>query len=744
MAIQWPGPVRSSAAGMALYALLAFVSFLPLSLRPRDTVAYVGDSLESAYIVAWNVHQAFRAPANLFEANVLHPHRRGLAFTDHRLLPSLAVAPVVWATRNPILAANVAVALACLLAAAGGRRLARILGAGEVGAWAAGALYGFHTYQINEAPRLNIVAHGFIPFALAELLLYLRTGDRRRAVRMAGFMLLQGLSSNYHLLYGALLLAIVLAAYCVASPRSVLRRAPWLAGSALVAAVLFTPLALPYIEASRQHGYSRNLPVGIDLVHYVSTTPTNVVYGAVGTEVRLQQRGPHFVGFASLAMAAIALGLWAAGRRADLRATVLPARVWVPAAGVLALLFVALSLGRELLVFGHDLGPGPYQLLYRFVPGFQLVRIPERLSLLAMLFVAILVARTIALVDVRSRWLAIALAAVVPLEHLSTLPVTERVPVAHRVPEVYRWIATNPTGAIAEVPVHGEGLVREETLEMYFSAYHFRPIIHGYTAYPPLLTRHLRRLAAEFPSPVSLHALQRVGVDTVVVHHGRPLGPDLARRLRDTAQLDRLPALLGEANQDLYDRLPAGVSAGRIRLLARFAGPPARLFRSTADEVYRIAPQPAMPAAFFPAGHAVHDPSWRLRSKAGDPAPAFDEDMDTAWVVPRALLGDEFLEATFPRPILVSGVVLRLRRDSVFPTRFRVAGRVAGRWTELARFDTGHALQLLDRLLADPRSAAIGFDLGEGRELGGVSLLVEEAGTSFEGWSIPEVEVWAR
>src|SRR5688500_18362502 len=250
-----PGP---RGIGMALYVLLALASFLPLSLRPRDTIAYVGDSLESAYIVAWNVRQAFRAPARLFDANVLHPHRGALAFTDHRLAPSLAVAPLMWATKNPILAANVAVALACLLAAAGGRRLARVLGAGEVAAWAGGALNGFHTYQINEAPRLNIVAHGFIPFALAELLLYVRTGDRRRAFRMAGFMLLPGLSSNYHLLFGALLLAIVLAAYFVASPRTVLRRAPWLLGSALGAALLFTPLARPYIDASRQHGYSRD------------------------------------------------------------------------------------------------------------------------------------------------------------------------------------------------------------------------------------------------------------------------------------------------------------------------------------------------------------------------------------------------------------------------------------------------------------------------------------------------------
>jgi hypothetical protein len=90
----------------------------------------------------------------------------------------------------------------------------------------------------------------------------------------------------------------------------------------------------------------------------------------------------------------------------------------------------------------------------------------------------------------------------------------------------------------------------------------------------------------------------------------------------------------------------------------------------------------------------------------------------------------------------VAGVVLPLRRDSAFPTRFRVAGRAAGSgWIELARLDEAHVLQLVDRLREDPGRAALGFDLG-GRPLEGISLLVDEAGTSFDGWSLPEVEVW--
>src|SRR5262249_32643456 len=188
-------------------------------------------------------HQFFRAPTRLFEANVLYPHHRALAFTDHRLLPSLAVAPVLWATGNPVLATNVAVALVCLLAAMGGRRLGLVLGLSPVGAWTAGALYALHTYQVNEAPRLNVIAHGWIAFALAELVLYLETGEPGRAWRTAGFMLLQGLSANYHLLYGALVLGLVALGALAARPRLVARRLPRLAIAATVAAALFVPIA---------------------------------------------------------------------------------------------------------------------------------------------------------------------------------------------------------------------------------------------------------------------------------------------------------------------------------------------------------------------------------------------------------------------------------------------------------------------------------------------------------------------
>ena len=92
----------------------------------------------------------------------------------------------------------------------------------------------------------------------------------------------------------------------------------------------------------------------------------------------------------------------------------------------------------------------------------------------------------------------------VVLEHVSLLRTIERIPVGEEVPAVYRWLEHDPARAIAEVPVGGEGLVRKETLNMYFSLYHLKPTVQGFVGYPPLLSHLLRSFLDEFPSELSL------------------------------------------------------------------------------------------------------------------------------------------------------------------------------------------------------------------------------------------------
>ena len=529
-------------------------------------------------------------------------------------------------------------------------------------------------------------------------------------------MVLQGLASTYLLLYGALVLALVATGVLMARPRQVGPRLMRLVLPAAAAAILFLPILLPHLRSARTYGFARDVPEGVDLRHYVSTLPTNLLYGEIGARVRPQQKGPHFVGFAALAL--VALALLAHRRGADRETAAVSPRTWVPAAAALAVFLVALSLGREVMVWGKDVGPGPYRLLHLVVPGFQYIRIPERLGLLAMLFVALLVGQ--GLTVLRAKGLAVAaaaLAVIVPLEHVSPLPLTERIPVWGDVPAVYRWLRSDSARAVAEVPVHGEGLIRKETLEEYFSTYHFKPIVHGYVSYPPLLSVLLRRAAMDFPSGSSVQTLQRVGVDTVVVHHGRG----------GAAGLD--PAV-AEA-----------VAGGRLVSVARFTGPSAHVYEGTWDEVVRLVPVPPEEAAPLPAGRRVRDPAWRYSARTGDPEAAGDGDMSTAWVVPGELRPDDRLEIVFGHSLELAGVVLPLRRESAFPTVLRIEGLDAkGQWNRLARLDGPHVLQLVDQLLVQPGEASLGFDL-DGREAAGVRLLMAEGARGFDGWVIPEVEV---
>ena len=112
-----PSTKRETALALVLYLALLVASLYPQSLAPRTTIGYVGDSLESVYIVAWNVHQLFRSPLHLFDANILHPHRAAMTLAGHRILPGVLAAPIIAVTQNPILAYNVVLALAYLLAA---------------------------------------------------------------------------------------------------------------------------------------------------------------------------------------------------------------------------------------------------------------------------------------------------------------------------------------------------------------------------------------------------------------------------------------------------------------------------------------------------------------------------------------------------------------------------------------------------------------------------------------------------
>jgi hypothetical protein len=118
-------------------------------------------------------------------------------------------------------------------------------------------------------------------------------------------------------------------------------------------AVIFVPLALRYLNVAQRFGFVRELPMGIGLEKYMSVRPENWLYGELLPGARLQTQAAHFTGFVPLALAALAL----AARRRESRGLLTTA-----ALGVVG--FALLSLGQDMALFDHRLGPGPYRLLF--------------------------------------------------------------------------------------------------------------------------------------------------------------------------------------------------------------------------------------------------------------------------------------------------------------------------------------------------------------------------------------------
>ena len=180
--------------------------------------------------------------------------------------------------------------------------------------------------------------------------------------------------------------------------------------------------------------------------------------------------------------------------------------------------YLAMLLLAFLFSFGSE---GPYMLLHRYVPGFDGLRAAARITVVVMLALAVIGAHGTASLlrryrGGRRRAVALGLGLLVCAEYLSVPISTQAVPVGDEVPEVYHWLSSqNGRFAIVEYPFQPSG--RTEALRLYYSTYHWKDLVNGYSGYFPPLFLELRRLSPEFPSDTTIRVLEAIGVRFVIL-----------------------------------------------------------------------------------------------------------------------------------------------------------------------------------------------------------------------------------
>ena len=694
--------LKYSAAWLALFAAylaLAIVATYPLTFQATNHVFGLGTPPLNIWALSWVNRQLVQDPLSLFDGNVFFPYPRSLAFSEHLFVPSLLAAPWLAVSNNPVLAHNAVSLISLALAGVGMFLLCRELTGNNAAAFVAGMLYAFHTWNINELIRLQILSNQWFPFLLHALLRFFRHPSPRRGVWVGLTYALQSLSCMYWALYLPLVCLptiLLLQVRHRLRSRKLLPLAVNLGWAILVTAIFF----VPYLKNSSEYGFHREEPNPVPVDRYFDVLPGNLLYSEWLGTARPNENAAHFLGFTALGLGLI--GLFACGSKTDEKPSwYRPLFVFFIVAGFF------LSLGTEIRLGEHRLGPGPYAAFFQWMPGFQNVRYPERLSILLILGLAPMVAIGLDRLSHRLGKLAVgAVGGILFLEHLSIPLQLAHLPTGDEIPEVYRWIAKDPDAkVVAEVPTTRFWGERADADPMYYSTVHWKRTVQGFTGHFPPAYNFIRWRLFHFPDEEAVNFLEKLGVDTVVVHpdDGLSVGAD-PRWTRSGPTRD-----------------------GDILL---------RLNRSAGLQFTPL-PVPT------PRKYIELDPTnWKVHASSAGAGRARDRNSFTTWSTIDMQREHHFYAIRFPEPTIPVRISMEPGPEYQFPAHFEVLGLIGGdRWVSLS-FDRRAVLHnFFAQLLHEPRSASLDLDLTS-PAVRQVRIRITKTDAFEMPWTMSEIRVY--
>jgi hypothetical protein len=573
------------ATATTLYAALTVPLTWPVVRGLGHTiVGDYGDPLLNVWILAWDATHMFAKGAGWWNANIFSPHPLALGYSEHLAAQAFQILPIYWATGNPILCYNLIFLSTFVLSGLGAFLLVRDLTGNPRAAFVAGAAYAFAPYRIASLPHIQVLSSAWMPFVLYGFRRYFAT---HRILPLAGASaawLCQNLSCGYYLLFFSPIVVIFLMwELTVRKLWSDARVVGAVAIACAVVAAATTPYLLPYLELRRLGFDPRSIgetqKFSADVYGYLTADPNMRLWGRA-MRAWPKAEGALFPGFTVVVLASMSVARPFTGRvdcgpkRAALllplvimlillmggsirlplvkitsleRALVIAGAYWI---GVLILFrgvrqsffawlrtpgafFVLMTVFAVVMSFGPIvqakdrvvLDANLYDLLYRYVPGFDGLRVPARYGMIVALGLAVLAGFA---VTPRMAPAAAALillesfAAPLPVDQnpseykrpgLAALPDLQRAP-----PPVYDFVRALPAGvSIVELPL---GEPAFDVRYMYYSTRHWRPLVNGYTGGLPRDYEFLDQMLQDvFTRPArAWTALRQADASHAIVH----------------------------------------------------------------------------------------------------------------------------------------------------------------------------------------------------------------------------------
>lgn len=523
---------RGEAVGVTLAAVALAIYFTwPLALRPGSLGRLeMGDGQFSVWNVAWVAHALTTPGVDLFDANIFHPHRDTLAFSEPNVGAGALAAPAYLLTRgNPYAAHNSAVLIALGGAFIGMYLLARRLTGSAEASIIAAIVFAFCPFFFARTAHIQLMMTAPLPLALLAFHRFADTPTVRRAIALGIWLAIQALFCSYYGVLAGLLVGLGILVFAVVERRW--REPRWWALALLAAAIsvlTVLPVLLPFLQLQEETGFGRSLA---DSQRWSADWRAYFASSAAGHDWMLplikRWNEVLFPGFTALAggIAGIVVTLRTEGE--GRRRTIA--------------IFYLLVL---VLTFWSSFGPsaGLYSVFYYTIPVFSLLRAPARFGLAVTLALAVFTAMAGGAVfrripdPRRRRALAVGVALCAVAELSTTVPYLP----ARDVPRAYKVLAAAERGAVVEFPFYYQPYDRyRQTLYMLGSTTHWQPLLGGYSDYIPRDVIEGGRILESFPNAAGFAWLQARGARYAVFHLGlydRPGQEALRRRIEEHSE----------------------------------------------------------------------------------------------------------------------------------------------------------------------------------------------------------------
>jgi hypothetical protein len=507
--------MRRTLLAIVTGAVVGVVMTWPM-MRSPGTLARMDsyDGKFSVWNVAWVAHALVEDPANVFNANIFHPNTGTLAYSEANLVAGAMAAPVYVATRNPVLAHNLVVYVALVLAFICTWWLVRRLTGSSLAGLAPAAGFAFSAYSIAHTAHIQLLMVFVVPLVLIAFHRFVEAASPGRAIQLGLALAVSGLACAY---YGLMMgLAVGVGALWFGFRHEAPKRY-WL-GLVLAAAVsvaVIAPALAPYAALRSGDGFRSSLNVE-EANRYSANTraflrghsrfKAVVMPEAVGSYVG----GDGEVLFPGLVILGLALlGVLATWRTSAERRT-----AERTAGGRVIGFYAVLSA----LALWASLGPkaGLYTVLADWIPFMSFLRAPARMGVLVLFGLAIFAGFGVAWLERRRRaaWIAPLVLVLAVAELQVPWPLREVPPV----PDAYRMLAQLPKAGVLvlQFPYRpGEWFPHADY--MFWSMYHWQPMINGYSDFIPADIRALAVPVNGFPDAESFRLLRARSVRYVVV-----------------------------------------------------------------------------------------------------------------------------------------------------------------------------------------------------------------------------------